>query len=187
MVGILNITEEGNELANFFKNCQISFNLVYTEDEIIQCKKLIIPSCNSITNLLKKMNKANLYQIIKMLKKDILCLGNSSALLCESCENLTLPSFCIIDNKVNNFIQVNKFFDIEITFNHKIFENISNLNFYFENILDIVSCPNTIATIKELNYSAIIIKNNFYAFSFLPEKSGEQGKQILLNFINIDK
>ena len=37
----------------------------------------------------------------------------------------------------------------------------------------------------DLEYSAAIQKNNFYAVQFHPEKSGKAGEQILKNFIEL--
>ena len=74
--------------------------------------------------------------------------------------------------------------EIEITKVNKLFSNIeSGTEFYFSNNYHIDITNSTIAvTSGENKYSAAIQKDNFYGVQFLPEKSGEQGLQILKNF-----
>lgn len=184
MIGILDLEFNSDGICNLLDQIDVKSKKVYTEDEILGCRKIIIPSCNSLKDFIKKLNRANLFQFIKILKKDILFIGNSVGLLCSHCDEILLPTLCVIDSNMTSYIEKNDYLEIVQTQNNYLLNDIASLSFYFEKIPDIESCPNTIAIIKDLNKAAIIAKDNFYGITFTPEKSGQQGLQILKNFTN---
>lgn len=184
MIGILNLEEKNIELYNFLINNDIDCQQLSTEDEILNCKKLIIPDCTSIREFIKLLNKKNIYQCIKMLKKDILFIGNSVGLLCSQCSGSVFPPFCIIDNIITNVVTINDYLGIDIISNNDFIKVSDDNKLYFGSIPDIEICPNTIASIKGLNKTAILHKDNFYGFTFLPEKPGQKGLELLKSFIN---
>lgn len=184
MIGILDLEFNSDGICNLLDQISVKSKKVYTEDEILECRKIIIPSCNSLKDFIKKLNKTNLFQFIKMLKKDILFIGNSVGLLCSQYDDTPLPTLCVLDTSINTYIEKNENLEIIPIQNNNLLNNLSSLSFYFDKIPDIESCPNTIAIIKDLSKAAIIIKDNFYGITFIPEKSGPQGLQILKNFTN---
>jgi glutamine amidotransferase len=73
--------------------------------------------------------------------------------------------------------------------NSKIMKTINNKDFYFLNsyYFNIKNKKNIVAyTSYGLNFPSVINQNNIYGVQFHPEKSQVNGKNFLLNFLELD-
>jgi glutamine amidotransferase len=183
MISVLGFNTNSNELLEVLNKIKCNYLIAETEDEILTSNKLFIPPCDDLSLLLKKLNRSNLYQFIKMLKKDVLFIGKSMALLCEKCKEVQLPTFCMINNEIDNVIKDDLFHEVEILEKDKLFKDIDNSLLYFDCFFEMKILSNSLAKLKDKEVTVAIKKNNFYGVMFRPELSGEVGIQVIKNFL----
>tara|TARA_Y100000590_G_C15745825_1_gene1021958 strand:- start:3771 stop:4382 length:612 start_codon:yes stop_codon:yes gene_type:complete len=188
-----------NAFVNVFNRMNIESIISSGIDEINQAKKIILPGVGSFDNVMKSFNGSGLRDIVekKVFKDKIDVLGVCSGMqiLAESSEEGNEKGLGWIDGKV-------KIFDTN-TINHQtklphmgwntvnpidssLFSGIDPgskfyfvHSFYFHNSFD----ENRIAeTFYGINFSSAINRSNIYGVQFHPEKSHQNGEQLLYNF-----
>lgn len=190
MIGIIDYgINDTSELTQILSSLNIDFIKTRNEKDIIRCDKIIISDASNLSKAIKRIHLFNLFSLLRFLKKPTLGISLGMELLCNksndgiSCLGL-IESDVINDTMTEAIIRIPGMKKIEITKENKLFSNIANgTQFYFTNNyhIDISDFTIAIADIKN-PFSAAIQKDNFYGVQFLPEKSGEQGLQILKNF-----
>ena len=190
MIGIIDYgINDTSELTEILSSLDIDFVKTRNEKDIIHCDKIIISDASNLSKAVKRIHLFNLFSLLRFLKKPTLGISLGMDLLCSksndgiSCLGL-IGSDIINDTMSEATIRIPGMKEIEITKENKLFSNIENgTQFYFTNNYHIDISDTTIAVAKAKNkFSAAIQKDNFYGVQFLPEKSGEQGLQILKNF-----
>ncbi len=190
MIGIIDYgINDTSELTEALTKLNINFIKTRNEKDIIHCNKIIISDASNLSKAVKRIHLFNLFSLLRFLKKPTLGISLGMDLLCNksndgiSCLGL-VESDIINDTLEEVNIKIPGMEKIEITKENKLFANIKNNTlFYFANSYYINISDYTIAnTSGVMKYSAAIQKDNFYGVQFLPEKSGEQGLQILKNF-----
>ena len=190
MIGIIDYgINDTSELAKALTLLNIDFIKTRNEKDIIHCDKIIISDASNLSKAVKRIHLFNLFSLLRFLKKPTLGISLGMDLLCNksndgiSCLGL-FESDVINDSMTEAIISIPGLRKIDITKENKLFFNIqSGTQFYFSSNYHVDIIESTIAvTSGENQYSAAVQKDNFYGVQFLPEKSGEQGLQILKNF-----
>lgn len=177
------------ELTDALSCLEIEYKVTHDEREIINCDKVIISDASNLSKAIKRIHLFNLYSLLRFLKKPTLGISLGMDLLCNkssegiSCLGL-IESEVIHDSISDAVIRLPGMQKVEISKENELFTNIPNgTQFYFANNYHIDIVDSTIAIADFDNpFSAAIQKDNFYGVQFLPEKSGEQGLQLLKNF-----
>jgi glutamine amidotransferase len=167
---------------------------ILTDDqsELENADKVIFPGVGEASSAMNYLRTRNLDKTIKSLRQPVLgiCLGMQ--LLCEfSEENQTqclgiLPG--IVRKFESNYLKIpqigwNNIFNLK----SKLFEGVDEHSYvYFVHGFYVAANEATIATADyEIEFSAAIEYENFYAVQFHTEKSGAVGERILANFLKI--
>ncbi len=167
--------------------------IISDEPETLQtADKVIFPGVGEASTAMNYLRERNLDEVIKSLKQPVLgiCLGMQ--LLCDYSEENETNCLGILPIRVCKFeseslkipqIGWNNIFDLK----GKLFAGVAeNSYMYFVHSFFVENSLNTTATCNyEVNFSAAVESNNFYAVQFHTEKSGEVGARILENFLKI--
>ena len=205
MIGIID-AKSGNigSLENALEYLNIKYLTVKNKKQISPDMKLILPGVGSFHGLMKKLEQLDLIETIqKMISNNSpflgICVG-MQILLTEGLEEKRTPGLNIFKGKVIKFkkntntkIPLISWIKIEILKNENnniILNNFNENNFYFIHsyFCDLEDKKNIIAISEhnKIKYPAIINKKNIYGVQFHPERSREDGLQLLKNFSQIE-
>lgn len=187
MIGIIDYgLNNTSELTQMLTLLNIDFIKTRNEKEIIHCAKIIISDAPNLSKAVKRIHLLNLFSLLRFLKKPTLGISLGMDLLCNKSDEGTSCLGLIHSDVIHNTVDDNysKIKRVEITKENKLFSSINNREeFYFENNYHINIVDSTIAVVLgENQFTAAIQEDNFYGVQFLPEKSGDNGAQILKNF-----
>jgi imidazole glycerol-phosphate synthase subunit HisH len=170
---------------------RIGYESVITDDyeAIRKADKVIFPGVGEASSAMKYLRERGLDELIISLKQPVLgiCLGLQ--LLCRHSEEGDTKCLGVFDTVVKLFPPVDKvphmgwnnFFSLK----GELFSGISsddNVYYVHSYYPEISSC--TVAVCDYIvPFSAGLVKNNFYATQFHPEKSAVTGEKILRNFL----
>ena len=183
----------GNVCSVEFGLQRLGINAIITDDadEIISADKIIFPGVGAAGFAMDYLRERKLDVLIKNCKQPFLgiCLGMQ--LLCKYSEENNTECIGVFDEAVKKFegdIKVpqmgwNNIYDLQ----QLLFKGLNENEFvYFVHSYYVEKSLHTAATANyNLEYSAAIQKDNFYAVQFHPEKSGKAGEKILKNFIEL--
>ena len=160
-------------------------------EDILSSDKVIFPGVGQAQYAMNQLKSTGLNLLIPSLKQDVLgiCLGMQ--LLCNySDEGQTkgLGVFNINVQRFNNNVKVphmgwNLIEDLksDLFLRLKSPTYMYSVHSYYAPICDL-----TIATTKyDTLFSSALKKDNFYGVQFHPEKSSQDGAQVLENFLNL--
>lgn len=182
-----NITSVQNALNRLGYQSLITDN----EDEIRKADKVIFPGVGEASTAMQYLQEKNLDVLLKSLTQPVLgiCLGLQ--LMCAFSQENSTHCMCIFDATVKKFPPLELvphmgWNNVEAN-NSLLLKGISTkANFYFVHSYYATINEHTIATSNYiLPFSAAMQKNNFYATQFHPEKSGDAGERLLLNFLEL--
>lgn len=167
-----------------------SYILTNKEDEIRSADKVILPGVGRAGSAMSQISMYGLKQIIPTLKQDVLgiCLGMQ--LMLDYSEEDDTPGLGIIPGKVvrfNNAVKVPQIGWNKVqSIGNKLIPDDDSAFVYYVNSFYLPVQKETIGVSEYgTSFSAAIAKDNFYGCQFHPEKSGEYGKQILKNFLEL--
>lgn len=170
------------------------------KNDILNCKKIILPGQGSFDYGMSQLNILNLKDIIlkKVLEDQIpilgICLGMHLLGDIGYENNLKTQGFRLIGGEIKKIPTKLKLPHIgwnEVKFKKKnnVFNKIrNNKDFYFVHsyYFDCINKDDIYGTTNyDLNFPSIIIKKNIYGFQFHPEKSLNNGLALLNNFLNL--
>jgi imidazole glycerol phosphate synthase glutamine amidotransferase subunit len=157
--------------------------------------KVVLPGVGSFKDTMEYL-KENLNEIKKIINNKLtlgICLG-MQILATLGFENGETEGFNIINGEVNKFsnsittphLGWNK---IRIVENDVLFKNIDfNNKFYFMHSYKLVNYTNILALTNHEGHEfvSVVKNNNVYGVQFHPEKSGNDGINLLKNFVNME-
>lgn len=183
----------GNVCSVEFGLQRLGINAIVTDnaEEILSADKIIFPGVGAAGFAMDYLCEKNLDTIIKNCRQPFLgiCLGMQ--LLCNYSEENNTQCIGIFGENVKKFsggVKVpqmgwNNIYDLK----QPLFKGLNEDEYvYFVHSYYVEKAADTAATANyQLEYSAALQKNNFYAVQFHPEKSGKAGEKILKNFIEL--
>lgn len=202
MIGLI---DAGTGNLGSFRNALDYLDIKYTNinkrEKISDCDKIILPGVGSfrtlMNNLLKKDLKEGVINFIKEEKPFLgICVG-MKILLQEGHEEKKTEGLKIFKGEVK---KINHDFKTPIiawikptiedkNLNDLIFKNYIEKPFYFLHsyFCDMQHKEDVVAytEFKKFKYPSIIKKKNVYGIQFHPEKSREQGLELIKNFYRI--
>ena len=194
MIAVINYgLNDTTHLAEMLNSFKVDFKITRDERDILDCEKVIISDSPSISKAVKKIHLYNLFSLLRMQNKPMLGISLGLELLCNKTEK-GLACLGLIPAEIkertmveSSSVHKSNWEIVHQTKSSPLFDKIPNdTKFYFDSPYYVDVFESTIATASMgKDYSAAIIKDNFYGVQFIPEKSGEYGSQLLENFITI--
>ncbi|GMU94819.1 MULTISPECIES: imidazole glycerol phosphate synthase subunit HisH [Ignavibacterium] len=180
-------------VINVLKDLKADFVLSGDKEIISSADKIILPGVGEASSAMNILNELYLIDVIKNFSKPFLgiCLGMQ--LLCRKTEEGDADCLNIIPVDVKKFnLQKTKvphmgWNQIELVNNNFLFNGIDDKSyFYFAHSYYVAENEFTTSVCKYgINFSSSIRYENFYGVQFHPEKSAEQGIQIIKNFLSL--
>lgn len=180
-------------VINVLKDLNADFLLTSDKITIANADKIILPGVGEASSAMMKLNSLDLIDSIKNAKQPFLgiCLGMQ--LLCEKTEEGDVECFGLIPADVKRFdykkVKVPHMGWNSITHlkDENIFRNIDeNSYFYFAHSFYVPENEfSTSVCNYEINFSSSVRFKNFFGVQFHPEKSAEQGIEIIKNFLSL--
>lgn len=196
----INIVKSGvgniGSIIRILKDINYDYIVVQKPKDFSQTKKIILPGVGSYDSFIRSLRLNNLFdEITNLVTKDNysilgICVG-MQALFFNS-EEGDLKGFGFLNGKCRKFKSQNKkvphigWNRVNITKENKLFKGIKNNFFYFAHSYAIFELKQnyTISTTNYIeDFSSSIVQRNIYGVQFHPEKSYDQGKKIIQNFI----
>lgn len=172
---------------------RLGYKSIITDDptKIKNAKKVIFPGVGEASSAMNYLREKKMDKLIKSLKQPVLgiCLGQQ--LMCSFSEEGNTNCLAIFDVKVRKFpvldIIPHMGWNNISNFTSPIFNQIQEKrNVYFVHSYYCELSEFTTATCDYIvPFSAAMNKDNFYATQFHPEKSGDVGERILINFLKL--
>lgn len=180
-------------VINVLEELRVEFVLSNDKKIIQSADKIILPGVGEASSAMKKLNELNLLDELRNTTKPFLgiCLGMQ--LLFTKTEEGNVECLNVIPGEVKKFnpahIKVphmgwNEIFKLK---DDELLNGIKDKTFFYfahsfylpQNDLS-TSCCN-----YSLNFSASVRYKNYFGVQFHPEKSSEQGIQIIKNFLSL--
>ncbi len=196
----INIVRSGvgniGSIIRVLNDLEKSHIIIDKPEDFSDTKKIILPGVGSFDSFMNSLKSKNLFYKIKELvikeKYSILgiCVGMQSFF--RGSEEGTVPGFGFINYNCKKFeCDTNKvphigWNRININKRNSLFDEIENKLFYFAHSYAFLEKDKdiTLTTTNYINdFSSSVANENIYGVQFHPEKSFNQGKQLINNFI----
>ncbi len=175
-----------------FKRLGVDAILSNDTETIKKADKVIFPGVGEASSAMKKLKETGLHKLIPTLKQPVLgiCLGMQ--LMCNYTEEGQTEGLGIFDVDVLKFdsalVKVPQIGWNTITnLKSELFQQVSEHSFMY--LVHSYYAPISTETIStseyQIQYSSALQKDNFYGVQFHPEKSSNDGEQLLKNFLNL--
>ncbi|MFP4447574.1 MAG: imidazole glycerol phosphate synthase subunit HisH [Bacteroidales bacterium] len=182
-----NIRSVYNALQRLGEEAKITDN----PDEIKKAKRVIFPGVGEASSTMHHLKEKQLDKLIINLTQPVLAICLGTQLLCQTSEEGNAEGLGIIKEKVKKFDEGQKIphmgWNRITNLQGPVFKDIEEGSFVY--FVHSYYVPLTSVTSAEcsygVNFSAALQYKNFYATQFHPEKSGNTGKQILKNFLQL--
>lgn len=182
-----NIRSVYNALQRLGEEAKITDN----PDEIKKAKRVIFPGVGEASSTMHHLKEKQLDKLIINLTQPVLAICLGTQLLCKTSEEGNAEGLGIIKEKVKKFDEGQKIphmgWNRITNLQGPVFKDIEEGSFVY--FVHSYYVPLTSGTSAEcsygVNFSAALQYKNFYATQFHPEKSGNTGKQILKNFLQL--
>lgn len=183
----------GNTCSVSFALERLGVNAVVTDEPetLLRADKIIFPGVGEAGTAMQYLHERNLDRLINDLRQPVLgiCLGMQ--LMCRHSDEHDTRCLGIFDTTVSKFDQGLKVPHVGWNSIEKmtgpLFTNVTAGSFcYFVHSYYAGLCAQTASTCGYgIEFSAALVKGNFYGVQFHPEKSAASGEQILKNFLNL--
>lgn len=175
-----------------FKRLGVEAILSDDTETIKKADKVIFPGVGEASSAMKRLKETGLHKLIPTLKQPVLgiCLGMQ--LMCNYTEEGQTEGLGIFDVDVLKFdsalVKVPQIGWNTITnLKSELFQQVSEHSFMY--LVHSYFAPMSTETIStseyQIQYSSALQKDNFYGVQFHPEKSSNDGEQLLKNFLNL--
>lgn len=194
MIAIINYGA-GNtrSVQNALKRLGYASLLTQDPKEIQGADKVIFPGVGHATPAIETLHSTQLASLIPQLQQPVLgiCLGMQ--LLCSSTEESPLTPLGHFPNAIKRFSPVLKvphmgWNSTQLQKGQALFKGLgTEADFYFVHSYYAEDSVYTAARCQygSLQFSVALVRHNFYALQFHPEKSGDAGAQLLQNFLDL--
>ena len=197
---MINIIKSGvgniGSLIKVINDLEYSYKIISNPDDFTNTKKIILPGVGSFDSFINSLRNQNLFEKITLLVREQkysilgICVGMQS--LFKKSEEGKSNGLNLIDGECVKF-KLKKlkvphlgWNNVNFNQNNEIINNINKNNFYFAHSYHVtkVDVKYVIATTDHENsFPSIINVDNIYGVQFHPEKSYDQGKKLIKNFI----
>ena len=172
---------------------RLGVNAILTDkpEELYKADKVIFPGVGEASSAMAYLRKHSLDEVLVQLKQPFLGICFGMQLMCKHSEEGNVDCLGIFDVLVKRFPAKGKIphmgWNTISDFKSTLLKGITEESFmYFVHSYYAEVNAHTNATCDYiLPFSAGIEKDNFFAFQFHPEKSGDIGALILKNFLKI--
>lgn len=187
----------GNIYSVYCAVARLGAEAVITDDveEIKSADKVIFPGVGEARAAMEYLNEKGLSDVIRGLKQPVLGICIGMQLLCKHSEEGDVDCLGIFDVPVVRFQPSDKNLKVpQVGWNqitdhsgNPLYEGVKEGDYvYYVHSYHVPVCPWTIAKTEYVNtYSASLLKDNFWATQFHPEKSGSVGEMIIANFLKM--
>jgi len=194
-VGIINYGA-GNifSLTAALDRLGIKYGMVHNPEDFDGYDRYIIPGVGHAGAAMKKLTETGLVSAIRGLKKPVLgvCVGMQLLTAFSEEGNSDLMNIIplqtkLFDESLKLKVPHTGWNKVHATTENALLSGLNDEYFYFVHSYHIEFNSNfTIASADYgIKFSAAINKDNFYGVQFHPEKSGQAGERLLLNFTRI--
>ena len=186
-------------VINILRRSKIEYVLTNNKNEILNCKKIILPGVSNFNYCIKKLKYLDLDKILSeaviMNKKKILGICSGMQILATYSEEGDIAGLNFVNGIVKK-IESDKYFKVPHmgwnkvnTSNNDLFKEIENMTrFYFCHSYHFSSEDRNL-NINTTNYKSDICAafnfQNIYGVQFHPEKSYVDGLKLINNFCEI--
>lgn len=189
MIGVIDTgLSNYNSIGSALGKVQVRYKRVQNSDDLNNCEKIIFPGIGSWDQLSKTLDNS-LLNDLKALKFPFLgiCLG-MQFLFEESDEGRTRGLGVVkgsISKLQSNILPHIGWNTVSFHRNDQLFDEIPNgSDFYFVHSYadQVRDFSLGMTQVENIWFSSVIKKDNYYGVQFHPERSGNVGLQLLLNF-----
>jgi len=187
--GAGNLLSVKNTINDYTNDVIITNNL----DDLEKAEKIILPGVGEASFAMNSLKKLNIVSFLQNTRKPVLgiCLGLQ--LMCSFSEEGKVECLNIFPNIVKKFddkhlkVPHMGWNQVSIIKNSLLLKDIENNSyFYFANSYYAEMNDYTVAkTSYQIDFSAILQKDNYFGIQFHPEKSSKIGSKIIRNFIEL--
>ena len=188
--------------VNAFKRLNIEAKVAYTKEDINDATKIILPGVGAFDHVMQSFNKSGMRDIVekKVLLEKVNVLGICAGMqiLANSSDEGTEKGLAWIDGQVKLFDTEKIKYKTKLPHmgwnsikpaHNKLFDKINeDARFYFVHSY-YFECNNMENAIASTNYgcdfTSAVNKENIYGVQFHPEKSHQNGQQLLSNFVKL--
>ena len=168
----------------------VSATLSSDPETIQSASHVIFPGVGEASSAMAKLKSTKLDTLIPELTQPVLgiCLGMQ--LMCNSSQEGNTMGLGIFNTEVVRFTTTRSVPHMgwnEVKGSGVLFEKIpKDSHFYMVHSYYAIPNENTVGyCLYDINFAAVMVKNNFYGTQFHPEKSGAMGAQLLQNFLSL--
>lgn len=182
-------------VVNAMKRLGITPEVTDSPERLMQADRVLFPGQGEAKSTMNYLHEHRLDEVIRGLKQPVLGICIGQQLMCRHSEEGNVDCLGIFDAEVKRFkpqhhedkvphMGWNSLSELK----GPLFKGIKEGEFvYFVHSFYVPTNSFTTATSDYIiPFSAAMQKDNFYATQFHPEKSGNIGKRILQNFLELD-